>query len=79
MSMADGKPATTMRRMVVDAFRNAKAAKLDPVGCYQAATDAWCNLHPEHSRAEAATRVVTILHEELGAVREAVRRLFERL
>jgi thioredoxin-like negative regulator of GroEL len=78
--MAGRKPSfeETTRKAVVDAFRKAKAAKLEAPDCYRAAIDLWCDLHPEHSRAEAARRVVAIVQKELGSVRDLARKLFEK-
>jgi hypothetical protein len=75
-----GKKSTTeetMRQAVLEAFRKAKAAKLDAPACYRAAIDVWCDIHPEQSRTEAAARVVTILQKEVGALRDVARKLFE--
>ncbi|MDB5405374.1 MAG: hypothetical protein JWL84_286, partial [Rhodospirillales bacterium] len=52
--------------------------KLEAPDCYRAAIDLWCDLHPEHSRAEAARRVVAIVQKELGSVRDIARKLFEK-
>lgn len=68
----------TVRDIVLGAFRRSKAAKVDPMGCYRAATDAWSRLYPQHSRAEAAGHVVSLIHDELGPVREVARKLFDR-
>jgi hypothetical protein len=66
-----------MEEAVLDAFRKAKAAHLDGPACYRAATDVWCDFHPEESRAKGASRVVSIVHEQLGSLRELARKLSE--
>jgi hypothetical protein len=77
--MSGSKPSVEglMRVAIIEAFRKTRAANLDVAACYRAATDIWRDLHPEHTRAEAASHVVAILHEELGTVRDFARRLFE--
>ena len=67
-----------VREIVLETFRKSKAAGVDAVSCYRAATDTWCRLHPHHTRAEAAGYVVSLIHGELGTVREMARKLFER-
>jgi hypothetical protein len=64
-----------IRKAILEAYRKAKEAKLDAAACYRAATDVWCDFHPEDTRATAASRAVAILHEELGTLSELAKRL----
>jgi hypothetical protein len=64
-----------LRDVVLDTFVKARAAKLDATACYSAATDVWCDLHPEDNRTTAASRVVAILHEELGTLSELAKKI----
>lgn len=65
------------RDTVLRAFRAARASNRDSAACYQAAVDAWCAIHPEHDRAQAAREAVAIVLQNYGTIREMAKKLAE--
>ena len=61
------------RDAVLDAYREARAANQEAPVCYQAAVDAWCELHPEHNRSRAALQAVRIVQESFGTRQDMAR------
>lgn len=58
------------RDAVLDAYRQARSANEEASVCYRAAVDAWCELHPEDSRTEAAKQAVRIVQESFGGLQD---------
>ncbi|MDB5407715.1 MAG: hypothetical protein JWL84_2627 [Rhodospirillales bacterium] len=58
------------RDAVLGAFRLARAGGKDPFACYRAAVDAWCFIHPEHRRTQAARCAVEVVQQSLGSLRD---------
>jgi hypothetical protein len=63
------KPDEETRAAVLRAFQRARVARRDKFTCYRAAVDAWCAIHPDHNRTQAATQAVKVLQDSFGPLR----------
>jgi hypothetical protein len=69
----DGITYDRTRDAVLHAYRQAVSARLDAAECYRAATNAWCSLHPDHNRSQAARRAVQVVHDTFGRMQDMAR------